>query len=258
MSLSGEAGAGPPPPGGSTLPDAGVSRPATSPESSAADREQGPIAPQYRYPAVLVLTLATVVFLIAAPTADWSRALAIALESVALVITVGTSRERMAVRRRRAISVGGVLFAVVVLIAAGALPHWMISTIGVLVTAAVPVALVRGLLRLIRDHGVTVHAVAGSLAIYLSVGLLFAWTVGFVAQVTGTPYFAQGTSGTQGEKVYYSFTVLTTTGFGDYTPAHPAGHALAVIEMLVGQIYLVTVIGLLIGNFASRARPAGR
>jgi Ion channel len=47
---------------------------------------------------------------------------------------------------------------------------------------------------------------------------------------------------------------MTTTGFGDFTPATPAGHAIAVIEMLVGQLYLVTVIGLLIGNFASRRR----
>ena len=55
---------------------------------------------------------------------------------------------------------------------------------------------------------------------------------------------------------YYSFTTLTTTGFGDLTPATPAGHALAVIEMLTGQLYLVTVIGLLIGNFAARQRRA--
>ena len=34
----------------------------------------------------------------------------------------------------------------------------------------------------------------------------------------------------------------------------PAGHALAVIEMLTGQLYLVTVIGLLIGNYASSRR----
>ncbi|HEX7630104.1 MAG TPA: hypothetical protein VF431_07165 [Candidatus Methylomirabilis sp.] len=32
------------------------------------------------------------------------------------------------------------------------------------------------------------------------------------------------------------------------------GHALAVIEMLTGQLYLVTVIGLLIGNFSSRPK----
>ena len=43
--------------------------------------------------------------------------------------------------------------------------------------------------------------------------------------------------------MYYSFTVLTTTGFGDLTAAEPVGHALAVVEMLGGQLYLVTVIG---------------
>ena len=100
----------------------------------------------------------------------------------------------------------------------------------------------------------TFNAVAGSLAIYLSTGLLFAWLVGFIAQVSSTPYFAQHATSSQGEKVYFSFTVLTTTGFGDFTPATAAGHALAVIEMLIGQIYLVTVIGLLIGNFAARGR----
>jgi hypothetical protein len=59
---------------------------------------------------------------------------------------------------------------------------------------------------------------------------------------------------TTGEFVYYSFTVLTTTGFGDYTAAQPFGHALAVLEMLTGQLYLVTVIGVVVGNFAGRAR----
>jgi hypothetical protein len=46
--------------------------------------------------------------------------------------------------------------------------------------------------------------------------------------------------------------VLTTTGFGDLTAASPLGHALAVLEMLVGQLYLVTVIGILIGSFGRR------
>jgi hypothetical protein len=52
--------------------------------------------------------------------------------------------------------------------------------------------------------------------------------------------------------VYFSFTVPTTTGFGDFTAATSLGHALAVMEMLLGQIYLVTVIGILVGNLARR------
>ncbi len=52
--------------------------------------------------------------------------------------------------------------------------------------------------------------------------------------------------------MYFSLSVLTTTGFGDFTAGQPVGRALAVLEMLVGQLYLVTVIGLMIGNFAAR------
>lgn len=218
-----------------------------------ASRASSP-APQFRYGAVLSLMAFTVVFLIAAPTANWSRAVGIAIEGVALVTTVATSRARESVRRRRALIVGLATVAAVLLIAFGLLPHWFVSLVALGLTTAIPVALVRGLLRLMKQHGVTVQAVAGSLAIYLSVGLIFAWIVGFISQITSTPYFAQHTNGTQGEKIYFSFSVLTTTGFGDYTPATPAGHAFAVIEMLTGQLYLVTVIGLLIGSFAGRAR----
>ncbi len=54
--------------------------------------------------------------------------------------------------------------------------------------------------------------------------------------------------------MYFSFTVLTTTGFGDLTAATQVGRALAVVEMLVGQLYLVTVIGIVVANFAGRRR----
>jgi Ion channel len=211
--------------------------------------------PQFRYPAVLVLMLVDVVFLISAPPANWSRALAITVEGCALVLTVATSRARESVRLRRSVTLGLVTTAAVILIAFGIAPLWLTAAVAILVTAGIPVAMARGLFRLLSREGVTFNAVAGSLAIYLSTGLIFAWIVGFVAQVIGpTPYFAQHSVSTQGDKVYFSFTVLTTTGFGDFTPATPVGHALAVIEMLVGQLYLVTVIGLLIGNFASRRR----
>ena len=96
-------------------------------------------------------------------------------------------------------------------------------------------ALVGGLLRLLRERGVTLQAVAGALAIYLSVGLVFAWIIGFIAQVDSTPYFAQHTSGTEGDRGCFRFTTLTTTGFGDFSAATPVGHALAVSRSSPGS-----------------------
>ena len=76
--------------------------------------------------------------------------------------------------------------------------------------------------------------------------------IGFVVHVADAPYFASGTDGTEGERAYYSLAVLTTTGFGDFTAGQPLGRSLAVVEMLVGQLYLVTVIGVLVGSMAQR------
>jgi hypothetical protein len=117
---------------------------------------------------------------------------------------------------------------------------------------AIPLSLVRGLVRLVGSSGATLQAVAGALTIYLLIGLVFTWVIGFVAQVDDAPFFAEGIDGTSGERAYYSLSVLTTTGFGDFTAGQPLGRALAVVEMLVGQLYLVTVIGVLVGSMAQR------
>ena len=101
-------------------------------------------------------------------------------------------------------------------------------------------------------HGVTSQVVAGALTIYLLIGLLFASAMGFVSHAESGHYFAQTANEPTGVRVYYSFTALTSTGFGDYTPAQAGGRSLAVLEMLAGQLYLVTVIGIIVANFTGR------
>lgn len=206
----------------------------------------------YRYGAVFVLTLVLVVFLVVAPSADWSRAIAVTIEGAALVIAFGTSRERMEVRRARATAAGVGAGLIVVGVATGALPVAADFALAGILAVAIPLSLVRGLIRLVTAQGATLQAVAGALAIYLLTGLVFAWIIGFITHIGSGPYFTDGTDGTQSAWVYYSFVVLTTTGFGDLTAAQPVGRAAAVIEMLVGQLYLVTVIGVLVGNFMRR------
>jgi prepilin signal peptidase PulO-like enzyme (type II secretory pathway) len=209
-------------------------------------------AAAYRYGVVLLLTLVLLVFIIVAPSGDAARAMAVALEAAALVVVVATSRERRGERRRRAlmITAAGVVF--VVAVAAGAVPAFVVSLVAGALALAIPLTLVGGLLRLVRARGVTLQVVAGALAIYVLMGLMFAWVIGVAAKAGGHAYFTSGTDGSESSRLYYSLTVLTTTGFGDFTPAQPAGRALAVIEMLTGQIYLVTVIGVLVGNLAAR------
>lgn len=211
-------------------------------------------AAKYRYGAVFLLTFVAVVFAIVAIDAKGSRAVQFAILSTALLVAVSTSREPTDVLRRRAMLGSATTVVVTIAIAAGLIPRAETLVLSALLTFAVPATLVGGLLRLVREHGATTQAVAGALAIYLLLGLTFSSIIGFVATVGPGHYYAQGINGTESDHVYYSFTVLTTTGFGDLSAAHHVGRALAVFEMLVGQLYLVTVIGILIGRRVEKAQ----
>lgn len=208
--------------------------------------------PAFRYGAVLVLAFVLLVFLIVAPSAAWSRAIAAMIEGAALVIAFGTSHPRKEVRRARATAAGLGAALIVVGVATEVLPAWADFALAGILAAAIPLGLLDGLVRLVAGQGVTREAVAGALAIYLLIGLVFAWIIGVAGEVGSGPYFTQGIDGTESDWVYYSFVVLTTTGFGDLSAARPVGHAIAVIEILVGELYLVTVIGVLVGNFMRR------
>ena len=208
----------------------------------------------FRYGGVLLLTLAIAVFALIAADSGAVRTIELFAAGAALLVAVLTSRAPAATRR-----LAGAGVAIVVLVggvtAAFVGPHPALTfagtTILLVVTAGVILA---GLVRLVIERGVVVQAVFGALAVYMLVGLMFAFLIGALATGESTPYFASGTDATQNARVYFSFTALTTTGFGDYTAATRAGRALAVLEMLVGQLYLVTVIATLVGNLRHQRR----
>jgi Ion channel len=228
--------------------------PAAAAERDGAGAQARP--PEYRYALVLALVLTLVVFVLLAPTAGWSRAVGLVIEGTALMVSIGTSRSRQVVRRRRTLAAAAAVLVGVITVAIGVVPSSVTLAISGLLAFAIPAALGGGLLRMVGERGVTGQVVAGSLAIYLVIGLVFAWTIGVVTRLDASPYFAQGTSGSDGQHVYFSFTVLTTTGFGDLTVAGPFGRTLTVLEMLTGQLYLVTVIGVVVGNFRRRDRQS--
>ena len=214
--------------------------------------QEDPGAGSFRFGAVFLLTLTLCVFLIVAPDADWARAVALALQSAALIVVVATSRASAAVRRERTTAAGAAAVVVFLAVATGVSPQWAVYVLGVAMSLAIPIAIVGGLVRLMRLHGVTLQTVAGALAIYLLLGIVFAWLYALFGQLADGPFFTGADAEMQGSRVYFSFTALTTTGFGDLAAATDAGRALVVLEMLVGQLYLVTVIGVLVGNFGRR------
>jgi hypothetical protein len=113
-----------------------------------------------------------------------------------------------------------------------------------LLTAASPVVVARRLLRHPRVEGSTI---LGALSIYLLLGLFYAYLYSAVSAIGGS-FFAGQPRVTLVDYLYFSYASLTTVGYGDLTAAEDLGRMLAVSEALTGQLYLVTVVALLVGN----------
>ena len=103
---------------------------------------------------------------------------------------------------------------------------------------------------------VTGETLSGVLSIYLLAGMFFSFAFAAVGVIGDEPFFAEVTDPNRSDYLYFSYTTLTTTGFGDFTAATEFGRTLSVVEALVGQIYLVTIVALIVSNLRPRRRAA--
>ena len=122
--------------------------------------------------------------------------------------------------------------------------------LNVLLVAVAPAVIARSIL---RRGIVDVHAVLGAICIYVLIGMLWAFLDNAIGAFGSEPFFVQTHNASTAEYLYFSYVTQTTVGYGDFTAATGLGRALAVLEALIGQLYLVTVIALLVGNLG-RAR----
>jgi hypothetical protein len=96
------------------------------------------------------------------------------------------------------------------------------------------------------------QSVTGAVCAYILLGMLFTYAYGAAAALGSGPFFAQGTDGTPSLRLYFSYVSLATLGYGDYTAAGSFGRTAAIVEALLGQLYLVTVVALLVGNISRK------
>ena len=106
---------------------------------------------------------------------------------------------------------------------------------------------------------INVHRVLGAIAAYLLLGLAFAHAHRLVAIQAEGAYLLLGQPAPYDELVpklaYFSFVSLTTLGFGDITPAHPAARAVTTLESLIGVLYPTALLGWLVSNVTRGAAP---
>jgi hypothetical protein len=218
-----------------------------------------------RYLAILALILATIGFQLAAPDTDWARFVTIALEGAILALTLVVGHIHGALDRvlQAAVAIA-VAISIVALAGFATLGEFDARLINLLVIGFAPIALLIGVVDDMRVRArVTVRTVIGVLNIYLLLGLVFAFVYGIVAAQSSSAFFQGDVTGEASDYLYFSYSTLTAVGYGDLVAALGAGRAIAILEALVGQLYLVTVVAVIVGNLgrlpsAPSHRPASR
>lgn len=84
--------------------------------------------------------------------------------------------------------------------------------------------------------------ILGALSVYMALGLFFTSVYAMIDRMQAAPFF-EGIAHPAGKDfLFFSYTTLTTTGFGDLVPAGQPGQMISGLEMMAGQIFLVTLV----------------
>ncbi len=96
--------------------------------------------------------------------------------------------------------------------------------------------------------GVNLHRIMGGVVLYLSIALLFAAAFRCLTLFVHPSFngLAAGSRTEVADLMYFSFTTLTTTGYGDIVPVHPFVRSLANLEAVIGQLYPATLLARLV------------
>lgn len=209
-----------------------------------------------RFGLVLLLLFVAVFVSIATSEGPWALLLTTAVLATSLGISMLASGVSMrAVWAWLSVAVAGVGLSVLVALTQEArVAGGYLAITSLVFTAATIGAIVR---RILQQTEISVLTVLGALCIYLLVGFSFAFIYEIVGSFSSQPFFASQQTGTRSDYVYFSFITMATVGYGDLAAQGGLGRALAVIEGLVGQIYLVTAVAALVSN-VGRAHESRR
>jgi hypothetical protein len=208
--------------------------------------------PGYRFGYVLMLLFATFVFMASGLEGPWSRVVTVALQGLTLLAALLASRTGRRLFRVAAIVVLVALVSTIgsAIVDTGDTVTGVFFLLNVLLVGGAPIVIGTALW---RRQVVDIHTVLGAICIYVLIGMMFAFVYSSIGLIGNEPFFAQTNSANIADFLYFAFITLTTVGYGDYTAAQGLGRALASMEALLGQLYLVTIVAVLVSRMARNA-----
>jgi hypothetical protein len=112
--------------------------------------------------------------------------------------------------------------------------------------------------RVLARPRVTIQSIYGALSAYLITGLMFASVFSAMNYLGTSDFFASNQPANTQTFQYFSFTTLTTLGYGDFTAAASGGRSIAVLEALTGQVFLATLVARLVSAYRTPDGSSGQ
>ncbi|HEY7341586.1 MAG TPA: ion channel [Ktedonobacterales bacterium] len=217
-------------------------------------RIRGLARPADSFGMVLLLLILDYIAVSAITSNAWGRVVIVVLLGATLLFALRTSHARRIWQILAAIYlVVSTLITVVSILAPSASDFSPeTSLVAGLLLLITPVAISR---RIVAHRFISTETVLGALCVYLLIGFSFSFIYSAIAYVSGTPFFAGQAQATSSNYLFFSYTTLTTVGYGDLVPAGSIGQTFAMLEALFGQIYLVIVVARLVSLWGQE-RPA--
>lgn len=211
----------------------------------------------YRFGLVLALIVVAIFFVMAAPKGDGSRFVSVMLQAAVLVAAVVASKAPLWVIRLTLVAaLLGIAGSAAALFGSGDFGNDSAGIVAFLYVLLTPPAIATGVVKQFREErAVTIHSMFGVLCLYLLIGLVFAVTYATIQDLSRTDFFTTEHAG-RDDFLYYSFSTLTTTGYGDLIAATNLGRSLSIAEALLGQVYLVTIVALIVANLRRPVRTS--
>jgi hypothetical protein len=189
---------------------------------------------------VFVLVVVTYVLASLLDNRGWSSVVLTVATSATSVVALTSSRAReRTVRVAIALSV---LTVVLAAIGAASGDHGWLNLATAIQVSLLTVAMGAVLRRVVMAPEVGSRTILGALSVYAVLGILFTFLYGVIDRVQGGPFFEGHPHPAGTDFLFFSYTTLTTTGYGNLVPGGQPGRLIAGLEMMAGQIFLVTLV----------------
>lgn len=108
---------------------------------------------------------------------------------------------------------------------------------------------------LISRQVVDARTLLGAICVYLMLGMAFAFAYRSISLFQADPFFGDAGNGDTPQFLFFSFITLTTTGYGNLVPADNPGQTVAVLETIVGQLFLVIAVAKIVNSWTAKPTP---